>query len=630
MTADPEASHQTSATRLLNLIIALLVHPRGRTRRQLMDQLEIADPRMFERLKEDLRGSLGVALEEVDGLYRLSAAGYAMPPLDFTAEERAAISLALGEWRGSEVEAAAGAARAKLTPLGLGGQAGPSGLDTALHAPTPGALEIIAAIAERRAIEFKYVVGYSGELTSRRVEPWRLTKFRGACYLLGFDQGRGGRRIFNLSRIAGPVAARSPAGAFEPPPPAAAGRWLKAALEGEARPAALVKATPEAARVLRAAGAAPLPDAVWQVPAADPFALAAWGAALEVLDPPELRQAVRLRLQGAAEAHQGEARQPLAYPGARPRGRRRGEGGAERAARMVSLVSCLRHGEPVPLAQLADRFGLSEAAVKADLYTLWLDVGRSKAGGDLLDFWWSDDESEVALVDSQGLDRPVRLSAVEAITLIAALRSLEEARGLSEASAAQSARAKLEAALGPADLLDLELPAAPPALAALRQGLAAGRRLAFGYVNQSGAESRRRVDPLGLFSAQDHWLLAAWDLEAEAERYFRVDRMAEVQLLDEPATAHPYRPGTSGWSGRGELRVDVVFAARERWRAEELETLAPPLALPGGSVQVKLAVGNPEWVTRLALGAGGAIEVLAPGEVRQRVLAAARAALAAS
>jgi proteasome accessory factor C len=398
-------------------------------------------------------------------------------------------------------------------------------------------------------------------------------------------------------------------------------------LAGEDRASARVKATPEAARVLQAAGAWPLSDAELQVPAADPFTLAAWGGALEVLDPPELRAAVRDRLEGAAKAHQGEGRKPEPYPKSRPRSRRRREGGAERAARMVSLVSCLREGAPVALSELAERFKVSEAVVKADLYALWLDVGRSKAGGDLLDFWWSDDESEVALLDSQGLERPIRLSPVEAISLIAALRSLEEADGLSEASAAESARRKLEAALGPADVVDIALPAAPPALAALRQGVARGRRLAFAYVSQGGAASKREVDPLGVFSAQDHWLLAAWDLGAEAERYFRVDRIGDVELLDRPATPHPYRPHTSGWSGRGGLRADLVFAASERWRAEQLETLVPPLALPGGSVQLRLLVANPEWVTRMALGGGGAIEVLGPDELRQRVALAARAAL---
>jgi predicted DNA-binding transcriptional regulator YafY len=626
---DPAASSRESATRLLNLIITLLDHPRGRTKRQLMDLLDITDERMFERLKDALRRSLGVALEESEGVYRLADEGYAMPPLEFTAEERAAISLALGEWHGSEVERAARGVRTKLAAFGSDEERRPAGLDTALGAPTPGALEIITAIAERRVVEFDYLTGHSGAVSSRQVEPWRLTRRGTAYYLLGFDRSRGDRRVFNLSRIAGAVDVTGPPGGFEPPSPAEAHIMAEAALDGETRSAALVKATPEAARVLRTEGAEPVSDAELRLPAAEPFALAAWGASVDVLDPPELRRAVRDRLEGAAKAHSSEGRPVKPYPKLNPRTERHREGGAERAARMVSLVSYLRDRPAQTLEHLAERFGISVEQVRADLYVLWIDVGRGKGGGELLDFAWSDDESEVALVESQGLERPAPLTPVEAIALIAALRSLEEAAGLAESSAAESARSKIESALGPADLLDVRLPPPPAALGALRDGIGQGKRLTFRYVSRTGDESVRQVDPLNVFEGAAHWLLAAWDLAAEAERYFRVDRITDVTVLDEPATPHPYRPHRSGWSGRGELRVDVVFAATERWRAEALETLAPPLELPGGSVQVRLAVANPEWITRMALGGGGAIEVLAPPEVRERTLAAARAALGA-
>jgi proteasome accessory factor C len=593
-----------------------------------MDRLEITDERMFERLKDGLRRSIGVALEEEDGVYRLAAGGYAMAPLEFTTGERAAIALALAAWRGSEVEAAATAVRTKLTPLGLADE--DASLDTALNAPTPGALEIITAITERRPVAFDYLTGYSGELSRREVEPWRLAKRGGAYYLLGFDRGRGDRRVFNLRRVAGPVIPGAREDSFDPPSAAEAHALLQAALDGEARTAAVVKATPHAARVLAAEGGTQQTTDELRLPAAEPFALAAWGGAIDVLDPPELRQAVRDRWEGAAKAHQGEGRAVKPY-GRRPRrpAKRHREGGAERAARMVSLVSYLKDHSTVPVAELAKRFGVTQAQVKADLYLLWLDVGRGRGGGDLLDFAWSEDESEVALVESQGLERPLPLTPAEAVTLIAALRSLEGAAGLVEASAAESARAKLEAALGPADQVDVSLPPAPAALGALRDGIGSDKRLAFRYVSQTGAESARRVDPLGLFAVRDHWLLAAWDLGAEAERYFRVDRIADAQVLDEPATPHPYRPHASGWSGTAQLLVDVIFAAPERWRAEELETAAPPLDLPGGSLQVRLAVSNPEWITRMALGGGGAIEVLGPPDVRKRTWLAARAALGA-
>jgi proteasome accessory factor C len=295
---------------------------------------------------------------------------------------------------------------------------------------------------------------------------------------------------------------------------------------------------------------------------------------------------------------------------------------------MVSLVSYLAaSGVREPLGQLAERFDVSAATVKEDLMLLWTEVGAGPWGGQVLDFDWSEDFSEVALLDSQGLERPVRLSPVEAITLITALRSLEQAAGVHEAAAAQTARAKLEAALGPVDVAEVALPAGGPALQGLREAIDQKTRVAFEYVDGRGGSTQRQVDPLGLFTASDHWLLAAWDLGANAERYFRVDRITQLELLPHPATAHPYQPHPSGWSGDADMLVDVIFAASERWRAEELETPLPPLELPGGSLQIRLAVSGAEWVTRLALSGGGAVEVLGPPDLRARIANAARAAL---
>jgi predicted DNA-binding transcriptional regulator YafY len=634
------------------MIIALQAHPGGLSGRQLMAAAQVSEERTFERAKDTLRSVLGVALEEsAKGHYKLGEGGYAMAPLRFTAPEHAAIALALGAWRGSEVEWAARAALTKLAPLSddlapapapPGRPDAAAGLNTALYAPAAGAGELIAAIAERRRVEFDYVTGASGRLARRQVEPWRLAKRGGAWYLLGFDLDRQAERVYKLGRMIGPVTLTGRAAAFDPPAAAWANARLKAALDGQAAGPGRVRATPTAARVLALQGARATPEAgVWELPNADPFELAAWGDQLDVIGPERLGDQVRERWRGAAAAHAGTPAAPQPYPSAprrraRPAGQSRAAGeqtarqpkqtGAARAARLVSLVSYLRDRGTVRLVELAERFGVTPAEVHRDLYLLWMDVGRSRAGGDLLDFAWSEDESEVALVDSQGLDHPVPLSAVEAISLVAALRSVEEAGGLSESTAAGSARAKLESALGAASVVDFNLPAGGPQLETLRQAISRDRRLVFDYVDRAGAPSRRRVDPLEVFNAGDHWLLAAWDLGAEAERHFRVDRITDARLA-EAAESHPYRPRRRGWSQRAELVVDAVFAPSERWRAEELETLAPPLALPGGALQVRLGVVNPDWITAMALGGGGAIEVLGPAELRGRIEHAARSAL---
>ncbi|MDR2378211.1 MAG: WYL domain-containing protein, partial [Bifidobacteriaceae bacterium] len=340
------ASDQTAA-RLLNMIIVLMAHPRGLSRQELMDALEIAEERTFERAKDALRSALGVALEEADqGHYRLGGDGYAMPALQFSPPEHAAIALALGAWRGSAVEWAARTAMTKLAPLeaadagadagagagadcdaDAGGRPGPAcldaadGLDTALYAPADGAAELIAAIADRRRVRFDYVTGATGRRALRRVEPWRLTKRGGAWYLFGFDLDRRAERVYKLSRVAGTVGTVGRAGAFEPPEPAVAAARFQAAFGRRGAGPALVRATCAAGRVLAlqgglpasAADAAPVADAasaadaasvadaapapesgggLWRLANADAFDLAAWGGQVEVVEPARLRQAV--------------------------------------------------------------------------------------------------------------------------------------------------------------------------------------------------------------------------------------------------------------------------------------------------------------------------------------------------
>ncbi|MDR0591978.1 MAG: WYL domain-containing protein, partial [Bifidobacteriaceae bacterium] len=335
-----------TAARLLNLIIALMAHPQGLGREQLMSLLGITEERTFERTKEALRSALGVALEESDGHYRLGAEGYAMPPLQFTAPEHAAIALALAAWRGSEIEWAARAALTKLAPLpGPSGARPPDpsdGLDTALYAPAPGAGELLAAIFERRRVRFDYLTGATGSLAGRRVEPLRLTKRGGAWYLFGFDLDRQAERTYNLRRIIGPVKAEGPAGAFDPPPAAQVGARFKAALDRQAAGPGAVRADAAAARVLALQGARPdgRGAGLWRLDSADPFDLAAWGAAVEVVEPDALRRQVEDRWLGARAAHQGQPAAPRPYPRlARPAPTRARESGPARAARVVSLLS---------------------------------------------------------------------------------------------------------------------------------------------------------------------------------------------------------------------------------------------------------------------------------------------------
>lgn len=53
-------------------------------------------------------------------------------------------------------------------------------------------------------------------------------------------------------------------------------------------------------------------------------------------------------------------------------------------------------------------------------------------------------------------------------------------------------------------------------------------RVRFHYVDRSGAGSTRRVEPRSLSTDSCRWLLVGWDLDREAWRTFRVDRLHDI------------------------------------------------------------------------------------------------------
>ncbi|MDO5684125.1 MAG: WYL domain-containing protein, partial [Propionibacteriaceae bacterium] len=119
--------------RILNLTICLLSARRYLTREQIREAVEgyggLADAafeRMFERDKDELR-TLGVPVETGtqstyfgDELgYRIPRADFELPPIEFTAEEAAVVSMAVRVWQEANLAESTQLALAKLRAAGL-------------------------------------------------------------------------------------------------------------------------------------------------------------------------------------------------------------------------------------------------------------------------------------------------------------------------------------------------------------------------------------------------------------------------------------------------------------------------------------------------------------------------------
>ncbi|MEW2482601.1 YafY family protein [Mycobacterium sp. NPDC049093] len=224
--------------RLINLVIALLSSdrflPADKVRKIVQgyedSPTDEAFSRMFERDKNELR-DLGIPLEtgrvskfdSTEG-YRINREEYALPAVQLTGDEVAAVAVATQLWQSPELITATQGALLKLRAAGVDVDADGVGVAIASTATLPGlrgseeVLRILlAAIDSGHAVRFRHRASRNAEHTSRTVEPWGVVTHRGRWYLVGHDRDRDDTRTFRLSRIDADVSTIGPAGAVAKP-----------------------------------------------------------------------------------------------------------------------------------------------------------------------------------------------------------------------------------------------------------------------------------------------------------------------------------------------------------------------------------------------------------------------------
>jgi proteasome accessory factor B len=226
--------------RLVNLVIALLATRGYITADKIRSSVAgYADSpsaeafsRMFERDKNELR-DLGIPLEvgKVSNLnpaegYRINRDAYALPPVDLTREEAAAVAVATQLWKSPELITATQGALLKLRAAGVDVDPVDTGASVSIASPTgvPGLREseevlgiLLSAINSRQAVQFPHRPSRSAPYATRTVEPWGVITDKGRWYLVGHDRDRDATRTFRLSRIGADVAPIGEPGAVTVP-----------------------------------------------------------------------------------------------------------------------------------------------------------------------------------------------------------------------------------------------------------------------------------------------------------------------------------------------------------------------------------------------------------------------------
>ncbi|MFE0752200.1 helix-turn-helix transcriptional regulator [Gordonia sp. NPDC058843] len=219
-----------------------------------------------------------------------------------------------------------------------------------------------------------------------------------------------------------------------------------------------------------------------------------------------------------------------------------------RAERLIALLMVLKKHERVTAADLATELGVSERTVLRDIDALSLSgvpvyAERGRHGGfALLPGYRTDltgltiDEATSLLAGTGRVDSPAFTSAMRKVTA-----ALPEAHRSHAVRAAQRILVRPEGFVRAPEVLD--------SLQAVQVAVFECRRLRVLYRSRGADTPREHVlDPVGLIVAGETWYLVAGFRRHDApgtrpgdgttspsERMFRLSRMTDVEVLDEPA-----------------------------------------------------------------------------------------------
>lgn len=208
---------------------------------------------------------------------------------------------------------------------------------------------------------------------------------------------------------------------------------------------------------------------------------------------------------------------------------------------------------------------------------------------------------------------PLRLAADEATALLVAARAVATLPGLRESDrdALLRATAKLEAAAGEvagaSSRLSVTFESEGGVFADVDRAIAERRRLWLRYYSPARDElTERKVDPIRLF-AVGHTYMEGWCHLSEARRTFRLDRVAEIRLLDERAEPPAIEPRDLSEGlvqpAAEDPEVVVEVGPGGRWVAEYYpHDSAEELA--DGGLRITLRSPDPASLRRLALRLG--------------------------
>lgn len=280
--------------------------------------------------------------------------------------------------------------------------------------------------------------------------------------------------------------------------------------------------------------------------------------------------------------------------------------------RLIGILTVLLREDRATAAELAERFEVSVRTIQRDVDRLCqagipLRTTAGRGGG-------------ISIMEGFAMDRTV-LTSQDLAAILAGLRSLDSVSGTGYyRQLIERMPRSCEAAGDDCVVIDLASwygPALAPRLELLKTACVARKIAAFRYC-APGGESKRVTEPCRLLFRWSSWYLWAWCREKQAFRLFKLNRMADLTVLEEtfPPRSVPDPPPVY-LTFPEDVEAVVRFDATVRWRVVDEYGWESFSEEPDGSLLFRRKFPGMDELLRWTLTFGEHAELLEPAPLRE-------------
>ncbi len=298
---------------------------------------------------------------------------------------------------------------------------------------------------------------------------------------------------------------------------------------------------------------------------------------------------------------------------------------AGRINRLLAMLPWVIGNPASSVDEVCERFGYTRPELIRDLNTVFVCGLPGYGPGDLMDASIDDDEIVVEMADY--FSRPLRLTAPEALGILASGKAVQSAG--SGGDALDRAIVKLERMLLPegTEAVVIDIPE-PPLVGVLRTAAIEGRVMQIDHTAIASGEGKiRDIEPWAVFTTLGNWYVSAYCRSATEERVFRIDRIRTAvptggRFTPDPA---PHEAAIRYTPGDDDVHVTIRLFGEARWVADyypvDLIERGPD------AMTIRMSVGDAAVAARLLIRLGGNAEIVegpeaatATADLRSRIL----------